>query len=1310
VTTTDLAGNSFVSGTITVRVDNTAPTGSLTAPANGVNLHGSAVTLTSDSADGGSGVATVVFERSPSGAGTWTAQASPWNTTEVGDGLYDLRVTTTDNAGNAFTSGTITVHVDNTAPVTTASASPGTTSNTTVTVTLSASDGSGSGVSATQYRVDSGGWTSGTTVVIAAPSDHSNDGTHTIEFYSTDAVGNVESTKSVAITIDTTGPSGAPGDPGSYLRGTAAALDFTPDTPADVASVEFEFSPAGMDTWASLGTVLSPGPYTYLWNTTLVTDGDYDLRVNASDSLGNMTTQPLPDLPTRVDNTAPSAGVSAPAPGAFVAGSVTLSGFASDAGSGIASLQLQVKATGAADFSTVATSGASPVSVAWNSTAAPDGPADLRVLATDNAGNTVTSAVRTITVDNNAPTVTLNDPGAFVAGTVTLSASSAADTAQVVFQRSPAGANTWTTIATDTSAPFEASLDTTALADGLYDLRAIATDAGGNTGTSAIRTTTVDNVAPAGTLTQPAAGQTVGGPSVQLAATASDAAAGVASVVWQAKLAGAPGFSTVATDTSAPFATTWDATSVPDGPAEVRIVVTDAAGNTSTSSPVAVTVDSTAPTVTLGDPGALVSGVIALTAATSGAGASQVAFGVSPADAETWTAFATDTAAPWTASLDTATLPDGLYDLRAVVSDSLGNTNWFVREDVRVDNTAPALAGSVPADGSVLTGVASVAVTASEPVTVVGALLDGAATAAPSVSGNTLTFATGSLGEGLHVLSGQLEDVRGARTQFRVAFTVWTGGSADVAPVEMNVSSTATTTLTAVDSLATVSMPSAAWPAAGSTTPGDILVIRIDPMPSSTLGTAIQLSSQVFDVSARWALAGTPVTQFQAPLDIMLPNSSGSLVLPATSDDGIHWRQLPLVHETGVLPSTWADGFYRDGSGTVHVLTRHLTYFGLMLDVEAPTPPGGFVGVVADDGLTLRWTPARDNSGQLGQFILYVNGESYAQFDNTQFEVKMGAFATDDTRRFTMAQHDAAGNLGQQTAALKALPQLAGLAQAQAEAALAAAGFAVGSVTEQAGTGALAGTVLAPTGAGLALEGSSVDLVVAEGAAATTRLVFKVAGSKRIALAKRTTIAARLQSSRPAAVTATLYGTKKQRLYAWKLRVKAGAQIVQLRVPTQIRKPGRYTVSWVARSGTEAIQRTLTMRLLGPELEQVQPAKQQVEVVLAGEQPDREKIALGLRGTGTRLVESASRPERTFQLAGATDRNVGVVVVDVDVYGLGFLRDLRLVFPDLRLLALGSSPATLGRAVQAGANLALPRGTPSGELARMISELARQDS
>ena len=87
---------------------------------------------------------------------------------------------------------------------------------------------------------------------------------------------------------------------------------------------------------------------------------------------------------------------------------------------------------------------------------------------------------------------------------------------------------------------------------------------------------------------------------------------------------------------------------------------------------------------------------------------------------------------------------------------------------------------------------------------------------------------------------------------------------------------------------------------------------------------------------------------------------------------------------------------------------------------------------------------------------------------------------------------------------------------------------------------------------------------------------------------KTTTIAARIKVSRPASVTATLYTAKKQRLYTWRLKVKAGANVVKLRLPTQIRRPGTYSLTWVARSGTETIRRTVKLTLVGPKLAQVQ--------------------------------------------------------------------------------------------------------------------------
>ena len=226
VVTTDNAGNVFTSPAITIRVDNTDPTGSVTAPAAGAEIGVPPVTLTSDSADtGGSGVDTVVFERSPAGANTWTATAATWNTAtgpdSVVDGSYDLRVKTTDKAGNTFTSAVVTVLVDHTAPLTSASLAPGSPSNAPVTVSFTAGDGSGSGVSTTSYSVDGGTVLQGTSVVVSAPGDHSNDGNHVVQFFSTDEVGNVETPKTVNVLIDTTAPSGTPGNPGDFLRGIA---------------------------------------------------------------------------------------------------------------------------------------------------------------------------------------------------------------------------------------------------------------------------------------------------------------------------------------------------------------------------------------------------------------------------------------------------------------------------------------------------------------------------------------------------------------------------------------------------------------------------------------------------------------------------------------------------------------------------------------------------------------------------------------------------------------------------------------------------------------------------------------------------------------------------------------------------------------------------------------------------------------------------------------------------------------------------------------------------------------------------------
>ena len=67
-----------------------------------------------------------------------------------------------------------------------------------------------------------------------------------------------------------------------------------------------------------------------------------------------------------------------------------------------------------------------------------------------------------------------------------------------------------------------------------------------------------------------------------------------------------------------------------------------------------------------------------------------------------------------------------------------------------------------------------------------------------------------------------------------------------------------------------------------------------------------------------------------------------------------------------------------------------------------------------------------------------------------------------------------------------------------------------------------------------------------------------------------------------------------------------------------------------------------------------------------------------------------------------------MVVVDVDRYGLELVRDLRTVFPTLRIIALTNDPRRLAQSVRAGAAVAVPRSTPPKDLAKLINRLARR--
>ncbi len=247
----------------------------------------------------------------------------------------------------------------------------------------------------------------GTSVNVAAPANGSNDGVHTISYRSTDGAGNVESWRTATVRIDASVPGLTPADPGDDLRGTVALSATATDPSSGVASVSFQSAPAGSGTWTTISTDPA-APFAASWDTTGLSDGDYDLRFVATDNASNTTAAVLAGK--TVDNTDPTVALTAPADGGSVSDSVPVTANASDSGSGLASVSFMVRPAGGI-YSTISTDASSPFTAAWDSTASADGSYELVAVATDFAGGTATSTVVTVTVDNDAPVVTLADPG-----------------------------------------------------------------------------------------------------------------------------------------------------------------------------------------------------------------------------------------------------------------------------------------------------------------------------------------------------------------------------------------------------------------------------------------------------------------------------------------------------------------------------------------------------------------------------------------------------------------------------------------------------------------------------------------------------------------------------------------------------------------------------------------------------------------------------------------------------------------------------------------------------------------------------------
>jgi len=232
----------------------------------------------------------------------------------------------------------------------------------------------------------------------------------------------------------------------------------------------------------SLYSASTAAPYGFYWDTSTVVNGSYTLTAKAYDAAGNVTTSSATTITVANNNdvTAPTASISSPASGATVTGVTTVAANASD-NVGVVSTELYI------DGLLRASSTTNSVTLAWDTTQETSGAHSLVVKAYDAVGNIGTSAVTTVTVNNQPPTsdtispvigITKPAQGSSMTGVVAVS-SSATDNVGVVKMELLFDGKLQTTSTTGTVA---ANWNTKKLKSGTHTITVNAYDAAGNKG------------------------------------------------------------------------------------------------------------------------------------------------------------------------------------------------------------------------------------------------------------------------------------------------------------------------------------------------------------------------------------------------------------------------------------------------------------------------------------------------------------------------------------------------------------------------------------------------------------------------------------------------------------------------------------------------------------------------------------------------------------------------------------------------------------------------------------------------------------
>jgi fibronectin type 3 domain-containing protein len=324
-------------------------------------------------------------------------------------GTYYYKVTAQDAAGNVSGASNESAA---TIPDSTAPSAPGsltaTLAGTTVSLGWTASTDDVGVVRYNVHRGTSSGFTPTSANRIAQPTGTTYSdspptaGTYYYKVTAEDAAGNLSpSSNEVVVTVFDATPPTAPSSLTATASGGSINLTWTAATDnVGVARYNLHRATSSGFTPTTANRIAQPTGTSYS-DTNLVA-GTYYYKVTAEDAAGNVgaASNEASATAANTDTTPPTVAITAPAGGATVSASVSVTADATDNQS-VAGVQFKVDGQSIAAEDTVA-----PYSVNWDTQGQLNGPHTLTAVARDGGGNTTTSSPVTVTVSNNSVSLT----------------------------------------------------------------------------------------------------------------------------------------------------------------------------------------------------------------------------------------------------------------------------------------------------------------------------------------------------------------------------------------------------------------------------------------------------------------------------------------------------------------------------------------------------------------------------------------------------------------------------------------------------------------------------------------------------------------------------------------------------------------------------------------------------------------------------------------------------------------------------------------------------------------------------------------